>query len=492
MRDDSSWAPRVTQQVKLRHLENRVATGDAGIELEIERAVLLNALDRRVEAQQAFVDILLRVPNHFSALNEFGSYLTSIGSIAAACRVYSEAVVCHPTNPMGHINLANLLLRGGDLTRAREHYEAALRLDPKHPQAHQGLGAVYSATGDRSNAKVHFQMGFCGNAISYLPYRGANAPIPLLQLVSSGSGNIPSAPFLDDRIFMTTVVVADFFDSSLPLPQHRLIFNTIGDADLCAPALKAADHLIKRTTAPVINKPAAVLKTGRRCNASRLGVLPHVIAPRMLAIPRATLAGSEADAAIGSNGFTYPLLLRSPGFHTGQNFVRVNSPAELATAAAALPGDELLVIEFLDACGQDGNVRKFRVMIIDGQLYPLHLAISQDWKVHYFTSDMAENAIHRSEDAAFLNNMSAVLGAKAMKALERIRNELDLEYGGIDFGLSSSGDVLLFEANATMVVNQPDPDERWDYRRPAVTRILNATRSMLIDRAMEAEELKAG
>lgn len=492
MDDDSTWAPRVAQQEKLLRLEQQIATGDAGIELEIERAVLLNALDRRVEAQQSFVDILLRAPNHFSALNEFGSYLTAVGSIAAACRVYSEAVACHPENPMGHINLANLLLRGGDLSKARDHYEVALRLDPDHAQAHQGLGAVASALGDRNSAKIHFKLGFCGHAVSCLPYRGAKPPIPLLLLVSSGSGNIPSAPFLDDHIFMTTVIVAGFFDLSVQLPPHRLVFNTIGDADLCRPALKAADRLIKRTAAPIVNKPTAVLKTGRRYNAKRLGALPNVIAPRILAMPRVILTGSEANAAIGGNGFAYPLLLRSPGFHTGQNFVLVNSALELAAAAAALPGDELLVIEYLDACGEDGNARKYRVMFIDGQLYPLHLAVSRDWKVHYFTADMAENATHRSQDAAFLNDMPAVIGAKAMRALERIRDELDLDYGGIDFGLSASGDVLLFEANATMVVNPPDRHARWDYRRPAVTRILDAARAMMTRRVMESESRKAG
>ena len=37
------------------------------IDLEIERAVLLAALDRRLDAQQAFVDILRRAPENFSA-----------------------------------------------------------------------------------------------------------------------------------------------------------------------------------------------------------------------------------------------------------------------------------------------------------------------------------------------------------------------------------------------------------------------------------------
>jgi hypothetical protein len=70
-----------------------------------------------------------------------------------------------------------------------------------------------------------------------------------------------------------------------------------------------------------------------------------------------------------------------------------------------------------------------------------------------------------------------------MTALEGIQGTLGLDYAGIDFGLSPSGDVLLFESNATMVVNPPEPDERWAYRWPAVERIFAAVRRMLLDKA---------
>ena len=144
MSDDDNWAPRAVQEARLRHLEHQLASKHVTIDVKIEHAVLLSALDRRVEAHQAFIDILLKSPTHFSALNEFGNFLVSVGSIAAACRVYSEAITHHPINPVGHVNLANLLLRGGNLVEARKHYEIAIRINPDHPQAHQGLGAVLS------------------------------------------------------------------------------------------------------------------------------------------------------------------------------------------------------------------------------------------------------------------------------------------------------------------------------------------------------------
>jgi len=398
----------------------RSGDADGIITMEIERAALLGALDRGQDAQLAFIDILRRWPTNFSALNEFGTLLAAQSAIDAACRVYAEAILHHPDNPMGHVNLGNLLLRANRHDEARAHYEAALRADADHAAAHQGLGAVLADNGDHRSAQEHFRKGFGRHAISTLPYRGSAPPLSLVQLVSSGGGNIPTAPFLDDRIFSTTVVVADYFEPFSPLPPHQLIFNAIGDADLCRNALQAAVQLVARSPAPVVNDPRAVLESGRINNAKRLAALPGVVTPRTLAVRRDILAASRGERWIADQGFTFPLLLRSPGYHTGRNFILIDNRADLVKAAAGLPGDELLVMEYLDARGRDGGARKYRVMMIDGEIYPLHLAISGNWKVHYFTSDMADRPDHRQEELAFLSDMRGVLGNKAMTGLAAI------------------------------------------------------------------------
>ena len=111
------------------------------------------------EAQRAFIEILRRAPENFSALNEFGTLLTKMGAIDAACRVYAEAILHHPRNPMARVNLANLLLRANRHGEARDHYEAVLRIDPDYAEAHQGLGAVLSDIGDREGCAISFREG---------------------------------------------------------------------------------------------------------------------------------------------------------------------------------------------------------------------------------------------------------------------------------------------------------------------------------------------
>jgi glutathione synthase/RimK-type ligase-like ATP-grasp enzyme len=96
---------------------------------------------------------------------------------------------------------------------------------------------------------------------------------------------------------------------------------------------------------------------------------------------------------------------------------------------------------------------------------------------------MADKPDHRLEEAKFLADMAAVLGDKAIRALEGIRDALGLDYAGIDFGVNADGDLLLFEANATMVIAVPDNDPRWAYRRTAITKILEAVVAMLRQKA---------
>jgi hypothetical protein len=429
-------------------------------------------------AKQAYLDVLRFDPTHFPALNELGALACASGHRSAARTAYLQAVQHHPDNPIGRVNLANLIREDGDLAGARQHCEAALAVDPEFAEAHQCLARVLTELKDEA-AEHHWQKGFVGHAVVRRPHRGARRGEPLLLLVSARGGNIATRQWIDDRQFAVTAIYADFFDPSGPLPPHALVVNAIGDADLCEVALARAETMLTGDTTRVINPPSLVRATGRAANARRLAAIPGVIAPNVTPLPRAAIATAD--------GLSFPLLLRAPGFHTGQHFLCVDSRDALATAAAALPGEELLAIQYLDARGADGMARKYRVMFIDGTLYPLHLAISADWKVHYFTGAMATNAVHRDEERRFLEDMSGVLGERALAALTAIGSVLGLDYAGVDFALGADGSLLFFEANATMVVCPPGPDPMWDYRRRATATVLAAMKRMLLRRAKVAD-----
>jgi hypothetical protein len=79
--------------------------------------------------------------------------------------------------------------------------------------------------------------------------------------------------------------------------------------------------------------------------------------------------------------------------------------------------------------------------------------------------------------------MTGTLGDNAMCALANIQAALGLDYAGIDFGLSATGELLLFEANATMVIAKPNDDPHWAYRRGAVDRVMEAVTAMIMRKA---------
>ena len=440
----------------------------------LARARLLDSTGQNEPAKAAYLELLSRDPTHFDALIELGNRALSTGHRSAARTAYRHAVHCHPHNPVGRVNLGNLYYQDGDLAAARMQYEAALAADGEFAEAHQGLARTLDQLGETEAAQPHWRRGFAGRALVAQRYRGTDPAVTVLLLVSVKLGNIATRLILDERIFKVTALYTEYFDPSQPLPPHVVVFNAVSDADLCAAGLDGAEAVLELTAAPVINAPRRVRMTSRADNARRLGALPGVVAPHVRRIDRQTLRTGA--------GLTFPLLLRAPGFHMGMHFLRVERTADLEEAAAMLPGEELLVIDYLDARGRDGMARKYRVMIIGGTLHPLHLAISSGWKVHYFSAEMANSAAHRAEEQRFLEDMPAVLGARAMSALTLIGETLRLDYAGIDFGLDADGSVLLFEANATMAIVAPDADPIWDYRRASIARSIEATRRMVRDR----------
>jgi hypothetical protein len=356
------------------------------------------------------------------------------------------------------------------------------------PEAHQGLGNLCAAAGDPALAWHHWRLGYQDRVFQSWAFRGTAAPLRLLLPISVAGGNLRARSFVDDSRFAVTTVAMPFWTPEHGLPPHDLVLNAISDADLCADDLAQTAMLVAASGAPVLNHPAAVAGTGRLANATRLAALPDIMVPQMALMPRAQLIGPDAATVLAQAGFTFPLLLRAPGFHTGQHFHHVNGQAAVAAVASGLPGPTVLAIEFLDASGPDGYVRKGRVMSIGGALYPLHWAVSPEWKVHYFNAGMAGNAAHRAEEARFLADMPGFLGPRAMAALHAVAATIGLDYAGIDFARAEDGRLMLFEANATMVILPPPDDAIWHYRRAAAAAALEAAARLCVRAATGTEE----
>jgi hypothetical protein len=473
---------RALREARLAEVEASLAAGSDAVALTFERAQLFDELGHAEKAREAYLDVLARDSAHAGALNEFGRLLDRTGFAIAARTAYARAVDTHPDDPTSHGNLATSLLDAGDAEAARGHYEIAVRLDPGNIAANACLAVLMLRLGDDRAAAAYAGIGFRDGASAW-PYRGAGEAIPVLVVHSAMGGNVPIDRFIDDLTFAKSTIVAEFFPATQPLPPHAFVVNAIGDASRCRRALHAAGTVLSATTAPTVNAPTRVAGTAREATASTLAGLANVVAPMTIAFSRSQLSDPGAAATLAAAGFDWPVILRAPGFQTGEHCVFLKGPEQLPRAVSSVPGEELLIIQYVDLRSTcDVNFRKYRVMIVDGKIFPLHLAISTHWMVHYFRADMAERPEHRAEEAAFLSDMAGALGTDASAALNGIAQRLGLDYGGIDFALDAQGRVVVFEANATMIV-PPSEAEREVYRRAAVEHIEGAVRTMLLARA---------
>ena len=450
---------------QLTAIDELIAESPADIGLRFGRACCLEDLGRIDDALVAYLDVLRRVPTHFGALTNLGSLLFERGRAAEARPYFVAAATLQPGDPVAQINVASSRAEDGDLAGARTAYAAALALKPDFVNAHLGLAKIDTALGDDVGAQAHLDAAYAEPKAWSFPYRGSGPPLKVLVLVSAFGGDLVTNLFFDDQLVQKAVLLADSVRGALDVPPYHVLFNAIGDADRSRPSLERARAIVAASRAAVVNQPDAVLRTGRVEMMRRLRDIPGVRAPRTERIARVDVT----PEGLAEREFAFPLLLRSPGHHAGDHFVLVETPAALAGALATLPGNDVLAIEYLDARGADGDVRKYRVVSVDGVLYPVHLAIAPQWKVHYFSAEMDGR---HAEEAAFLRDPQAIVGERGWRALAAICATMQLDYGGVDFGLAPDGTILVFEANAAMAVYVPA--------------VIAAVRAMLVARARTA------
>ncbi|MGB6985919.1 MAG: tetratricopeptide repeat protein [Candidatus Aquilonibacter sp.] len=410
--------------------------------MALEQARRFLELGQLQQAKEAYLAVLLRDRYHREGMLGLADVFVASEDFASARIVLARAVERYPDSPVLQSALGGVLLEVNDPSGARDAFAAALRVDPQHRKAWCGLGVVFERAGDVERADAAWREAFRNGGPAISAYRGQGEPARVLLLWSAVDGNVPVNPILDDRVVQWATLFVESFETKMALPPHDVVFNAVGNADLSTRALDKAEQIVNATSAPVINHPAHVRRTGRVAVAEQLRDAPGVVTPRIARMPRAEL--------LAASNLTFPMLVRAPGFHTGEHFVRIDSATRMCEGIADLPGDELLAMEYLDTRGSDEVFRKYRVLMVDGKLYPVHLAASRNWKVHYFSADC--QAAHLPEEQAFLADMEAALGGDALRALEQAANLLALDYGGIDFAINGAGRVVIFEANPTMRV----------------------------------------
>lgn len=154
--------------------------------------------------------------------------------------------------------------------------------------------------------------------------------------------------------------------------------------------------------------------------------------------PRARTIHSKEEIEAAVEAYGYPMLLRENFWHQGK-FLLLTKEDDLEDVS--LPDwINPIAAEFIDVSSGDGLYRKFRSVVIGDQVISHHLQISEGWKTH--GAGRISNLMSREEELEFLTKPDPFA-----TELQVASKALSLDFLAFDYGIDSSGEIVVWEAN---------------------------------------------
>jgi hypothetical protein len=352
-------------------------------------------------------------------------------------------------------------------------FRLALSIDPASVAVHQNLASVLELDGNTIEAQHHRDEAY--RRQNLFIDDTTNTVRTVLILCTAATGNTPFDFLLPQSRNRRIKWMMEYatLNQLERMPAYDIVFNAIGDHDVVAVTQESVQRFLAICDKPVINLPERIAHTTRDQTPALLKDIPQILVPLT-----ARLAGGHLkDSQINP-----PLLLRPVGSHGGRGQQLLTDAAAL-TAAETDTEAEMYVSAYYDYRSHDGYYRKYRVIFIDGQPYPYHLAISEHWQVHYINADMLQHPWKLDEEQRFLANPAQALGMSGMEALKTVGRRIGLDYFGIDLSVLPDGRLLIFEANATMLVHTENFHPQLKFKNPYVQKIIDAFDALLARRS---------
>jgi tetratricopeptide (TPR) repeat protein len=433
----------------------------------------LRALGRHLEAARVLGEVAALLPAEWLAQYNAGAVCLEANEIDAAIGLFERALVLHPFAD-GYTSCAHALALRGDMPESRRMYERAAALDPRSFTAHWGLFEVNQLLDDNDAALRHQTLALAERSIVTIEAQRPPARTTLLELCVAGTfqANIP----LDFILNLEQVTVHKLYLGEHPIPQlpeYDIVFNTIADAPNADAALRVAEIFIATQDRPALNAPRLIPLTSRDAVANRFANSTTVAVAATRQVNRMT---------IGAVRPAYPFLIRPLDSHAGNDLAKIDDADALSAYFAAVSREDFYLSEFVDYHNADGYYRKYRIVFVDGVAYPVHLAISPRWMIHYYNAPMADNVWMRDEEHAFMRDLESVFHGLLADGLREIARAIPLDYFGIDCSIAPDGRVLLFEASSAMIVHMRDPIDLYPYKAKYVPRVIAALERLFDDR----------
>lgn len=390
-----------------------------------------------------------------------------------------------PTRFIGLAPFLRLNVGGVDLLPIAQEMLAAAQLRSDDANLWMNLATALLCVGQRDIA-----LAVQGQALEmqrhyYLDALRQPPTLKLLVLAMPGdlSANAPLDCLLEDCDIDLLFCYLSAAQTGLPpLPEHDALFVAISICDESVALLAMLERELSAWPRPVLNRPACIPALDRDAASMLLHGGPGICMPPTLRVTRVALENvAQAGTRAPVDGCRYPLIVRPVGSHAGRDLEKLDTPEAVTAYLTRIKGAEFFVSSFVDYSDTDGLFRKFRIVLVEGEAFACHMAVSAHWMVHYVNADMYQDATRRDEEAAFMADFDAFV-RRHQAALQAIFARTQIDYLGIDCAETRDGDLLVFEIDHAMVVHAMDPEDMFPYKQPHMHRIRNAFRNMLLRR----------
>jgi hypothetical protein len=382
---------------------------------------------------------------------------------------------------IGLAQMARVAFAGGDLEPWRARLLERLSRNENDANALLDLSTVIQLMGQRD-----LGLSLQGLALGIQPlYRleaAADGPgIRLLAILSPGDlaeNNILEFLIEGSDISLDMLYVSPDIPFPATLPDHDLAMVAVCENDRNRPLLRNLETLLKSWPRPVVCAPGRIARLSRDGACGLLPSAPGMVVPLTTRMDRRALEGIGCDC-------TFPIIVRPVDSQKGHGLAKVDTPGAIIDYLATRPEKAFYVARYVEYRGQDGQFRKYRIVLIDRRPYVCHMAISDSWVVHYMSAGMVESASKRAEEARFFAAFDDGFARRHHDALRSIAQRTELEYVGIDCGETPDGELLIFEVDSGMTVHAMDPVDLFPYKQPQMRKVFSAFRQMLIDASMQ-------
>lgn len=320
-----------------------------------------------------------------------------------------------------------------------------------------------------------------------LPAQAPDSGPGFKLLVVMGPGDLMSNTPIEFLVEQSDVAMDLLYltaDSDFPeeVPEHDVLLVAVAESDANQPLLARLAAFLLEWPRPVVNLPQHIAHTSRDGLCARLQDVPGVAMPRTARLDRAQLqALASGELTVGSllPGDDFPLIVRPLGSHAGHDLERMASAADLRVYLQKVDAGRFYIARFVDYRNIDGQFRKYRIALIDGQPYICHFAVSSHWMIHYLNAGMDESTVKREEEARIMAHFDDEFARRHAQAFAAIDARMGMPYLGIDCAETRDGELLVFEADNAMIVHAMDAEEMYPYKRPAMRKVFAAFRAML-------------